>query len=124
MKENIETIIKKICKEQNYDAMLIDLVQPEKNNKIKEFIKKIYNDENMNDVEKREVYEKVFEYVNKANGILEENVEKIFEMGVKKAIKYVTEVENNEKEIELLDTIKIIIAYDNRCICDLYTKSL
>ena len=36
MKENIETIIKKICKEQNYDAMLIDLVQPEKNNKIKE----------------------------------------------------------------------------------------
>lgn len=124
MKENIETIIKKICKEQNYDAMLIDLVQPEKNNKIKEFIKKIYNDENMNDVEKREVYEKVFEYVNKANGILEENVEKIFEMGVKKAIKYVTEVENNEKEIELLDTIKIIIADDNRCICDLYTKSL
>ena len=124
MKENIETIIKKICKEQNYDAMLIDLVQPEKNNKIKEFIKKIYNDENMNDVEKREVYEKVFEYVNKANGILEENVEKIFEMGVKKAIKYVTEVENNEKEIELLDTIKIIIADDNRCICDLYTNSL
>lgn len=123
MKE-IELIIKNICKEQNYDAMLIDLIQPEKNNKIKESIEKIYNDENMNDAEKREVYEKVFEYVNKANRILEENVEKIFKTGVRKAIKYVTEVENKEKEIEPLDTIKIIIADDNRCICDLYTKAL
>lgn len=58
MKENIETIIKNICKEQNYDAMLIDLVQPEKNNKIKESIEKIYNDENMNDVEKEKCMKK------------------------------------------------------------------
>lgn len=124
MEKDIELIIKTICNEQNYDTILIDLIQPEKNKEINEFIEKIHANKNINDLEKREVYEKIFEYVQKVNKILEGNVEKIFETGVREAIIYLNKFENKENEVEHLDKIRIIIADDNRGICDLYTRSL
>ena len=60
MEKDIELIIKTICNEQNYDTILIDLIQPEKNKEINEFIEKIHANKNINDLEKREVYEKIF----------------------------------------------------------------
>ena len=55
MEKDIELIIKTICNEQNYDTILIDLIQPEKNKEINEFIEKIHANKNINDLEKRDI---------------------------------------------------------------------
>ncbi len=70
---------------------------------------------------KREIYEKIFEYVSNINEELKENVKKIFEMGVKDTIK---ELRNNEERIKKIDSIRIIIADDNKTICEFIKKAL
>ena len=62
-----------------------------------------------------------FEFVSNINEELKENVKKIFEMGVKETIK---ELRNNEDRIKKIDKIRIIIADDNKTICEFIKKAL
>ena len=121
MKENINELIKNICEKQNYDEMLIGLINIGKDSEINNILEGVDADNSIEDKKKREIYEKIFEYVSNINEELKENVKKIFEMGVKQTIK---ELGNNESEIEKMDKIRIIIADDNKPICEFMKKYL
>ena len=111
MKKNINELIKNICEKQNYDEMLIGLINIGKDSEINNILEELDADNSIDDKKKREIYEKIFEFVSNINEELKENVKKIFEMGVKETIK---ELRNNEDRIKKIDKIRIIIADDNK----------
>lgn len=121
MKEDIDVLIKNICEKQNYDEMLIGLINMGKDSEINNILEGLDADNSIDDKKKREIYEKIFEYVSNINEELKENVKKIFEMGVKDTIK---ELRNNEERIKKIDSIRIIIADDNKTICEFIKKAL
>lgn len=121
MKENTDDLIKKICEKQNYDEILKRLIKIGKENKINEVLKIIETDNDIEDRKKRKIYEKLFEYVSNINEELKENVERIFEVAVKETINQLT---NNERRIMEVDQIKVIIADDNKPICEFIKKYL
>lgn len=90
MEDNIERMVTDICSKQNYDELLIKLVKTGKDNKINIILNNIYMDKSITDNKKREIYEKIFDYVDDINKELKSNVEKIFECGVRKAIAELT----------------------------------
>ena len=121
MKKNINELIKNICEKQNYDEMLIGLINIGKDSEINNILEELDADNSIDDKKKREIYEKIFEFVSNINEELKENVKKIFEMGVKETIK---ELRNNEDRIKKIDKIRIIIADDNKTICEFIKKAL
>ncbi len=102
MKKNINELIKNICEKQNYDEMLIGLINIGKDSEINNILEELDADNSIDDKKKREIYEKIFEFVSNINEELKENVKKIFEMGVKETIK---ELRNNEDRIKKIDKV-------------------
>ena len=74
---------------------------------INNILEELDADNSIDDKKKREIYEKIFEFVSNINEELKENVKKIFEMGVKETIK---ELRNNEGYQAYLDAGIEIVA--------------
>lgn len=64
--------------------MLIGLINIGKDSEINNILEELDADNSIDDKKKREIYEKIFEFVSNINEELKENVKKIFEMGVKR----------------------------------------
>ena len=121
MEENIEILIKNICDKEDYNNLLKDIVKTGKANKINCILEDINIDNTIEKKKKTELYEKTFDYVIEINNELKMQIKRIFEKGVRAGIK---EFYNIEVKKENMEKIRIVIADDNKGICDLIKKYL
>jgi len=84
--DNIEELVARICNEQNYDEMLVKIVNANGEYRIKKLLNEINDNDTISPTEKRRIYETIFDYVDNANSEIQKNVKAIFKMGVEKAI--------------------------------------
>ena len=109
-------LIEKVCKKQNFDELLLEIVKSNKGNKINKFLQTIEDNENIDKKLKREIYEEIFDYVDDVNKYLKLNLEKIFSIAAKETIIQINN-ELNGGNIEMMKKIKVIIADDNIHFC-------
>ena len=84
--DNIDELVTKICNEQNYDEMLVKIVNANGEYRIEKLLNEINDNNTISPKEKKHIYETIFEYVDNANSEIQKNVKAIFKMGVEKAI--------------------------------------
>ena len=109
-------IIDKICKKQNFDELLLNIIQSNKENNINKLLNDIKDNKELTNQLKLKLYEDVFEYVTNINEYIKKNLKQIFSFAAKETIIQI----NNELKGEnnkMLKEIKILIADDNIHIC-------
>ncbi len=87
MNEKTEDLIIKICNEQNYDAILRQLIKSDEENSIEKILNEINNNKDIPKEQKQGIYEAVFDYINRANDKLIKNIKEIFKKGVEEGLK-------------------------------------
>lgn len=102
-------LIERVCKKQNFDELLLEIVKSNKGNRINKFLQTIEDNENIDKKLKREIYEEIFDYVDDVNKYLKLNLEKIFSIAAKETIIQINN-ELNGGNIEMRKKIKVIIA--------------
>lgn len=145
--EKIEEIVNEICKKNNYDEMLLEIVKKGKETNIKIILEEISKNSKLTEQEKKEIYEKLFDYVKEVNESLENKMKDIYIKGINNGIESILLLSNEsintiktEKEIlekykdyyekikkeekNMNDKMKIIIADDNVHICEFTKKFL
>ena len=116
MEEIKSEIIDKICKKQNFDELLLNIIQSNKENNINKLLNDIRDNKALTNQLKLKLYEDVFEYVTNINEYIKKNLKQIFSFAAKETIIQI----NNELKGEnskMLKKIKILIADDNIHIC-------
>lgn len=116
MKEIKFDLIDEICKEQDFDELLLKILNCNKQKGINQILKDIDKNNNFDDELKKKLYEEIFGYVEDANNYLKENLKEIFTVAIKETIVKINN-EIMEGEIKLGRKIKIIIADDNIHMC-------
>lgn len=79
-------LINEICKEQNFDELLLELLNQGRKNKISSILESINNNSKIQGKIKEQLYKEIFEYVNEINECYKSNIKNIFSMGVKATI--------------------------------------
>lgn len=143
----IEEIVKEICRKNNYDEMLLEIVKKGKETKIQIILEEISNNSKLTEQEKKEIYEKLFDYVKEVNESLENKMKDIYIKGINNGIESILLLSNEsintiktekeilenykdyyekikKEEINMNGKIKIIIADDNVHICEFTKKFL
>lgn len=109
-------IIDKICEKQNFDELLLNIIQSNKENNINKLLNDIRDNKALTNQLKLKLYEDIFEYVTNINEYIKKNLKQIFSFAAKETIIQI----NNELKGEnskMLKKIKILIADDNIHIC-------
>lgn len=74
-------LINEICKEQNFDELLLKLLKQSKEEKISSILESINNNPKLQGEIKKQLYKEIFEYVNEINECYKSNIKDIFSMG-------------------------------------------
>jgi len=83
--KNIEELISRICKKNNYNEVLLEIIQNGKENKINKVLEEISNNTKLSEEEKESCYDKIFDYVKEVNDSFENKVKDIYVKGFKEA---------------------------------------
>lgn len=95
--EELELIlVDEICKQQDFDEILLQIARPKKNNTIKRIIKLIDENVEIDEKVKRKIYDGIFEYVNDINENIKVNIKEIYSYAVKETIKKFNNKEGEE----------------------------
>ena len=94
MERKEKEIIDKICLEQNFDELLLNIKLKHKSNKLNKILTEISEDERMNDKLKKAIYEDFFDYVIDINNSYIASIKDVYCLGAQKAIR---EIYINEK---------------------------
>ena len=95
--EELELIlVDEICKQQDFDEILLQIARTKKNNTIKRIIKLIDENVEIDEKVKRKIYDGIFEYVNDINENLKVNIKEIYSYAVKETIKKFNNKEGEE----------------------------
>ena len=116
MKEIKFDLIEAICEEQDFDELLLKILNCNKQKRINQILQDIEENNNFDAEIKKKLYEEIFGYVEDTNNYLKTNLKEIFTIAVKEAIVKINN-EIMEGKIKLSRKIKIIIADDNIHIC-------
>ena len=122
--ERIELeLINEICENQNFDELLLKIVQKSNSkNRINNLLNEIENNKTITRQLKMKLYEEIIEYVNDVNDYLKNNLKEIFLIAREKII---AEINNNlGGNVDMLEKIRIIIAEDNIHICKFIEENL
>lgn len=122
--ERIELeLINKICENQNFDELLLKIVQKSNSkNRINNLLNEIENNKTITRQLKIKLYEEIIKYVNDVNEYLKNNLKEIFLIASKKII---AEINNNlGGNVDMLEKIRVIIAEDNIHICKFIEENL
>ena len=122
--ERIEfELINEICENQNFDELLLKIVQKSNSkNRINNLLNEIENNKTITRQLKMKLYEEIIEYVNDVNEYLKNNLKEIFLIASKKII---AEINNNlGGNVDMLEKIRVIIAEDNIHICKFIEENL
>lgn len=118
-------LIDKICNDQDFDEILLNIVKQRKDNGIKRILHNISENVSMDEKTKRQIYEEIFKYVNDINDNIKINVKEIYTCAVANTICW---LKNNQQKKErgniMKSKIKVIIADDNVTICELLERFL
>lgn len=109
-------IIDKICEKQNFDELLLNIIQSNKENNINKLLNDIRDNKALTNQLKLKLYEDIFEYVTNINEYIKKNLKQIFSFAAKETIIQI----NNELKggnNKMLKKIKVLIADDNIHIC-------
>lgn len=109
-------IIDKICKKQNFDELLLNIIQSNKENNINKLLNDIRDNKALTNQLKLKLYEDIFKYVTNINEYIKKNLKQIFSFAAKETIIQI----NNELKggnNKMLKKIKVLIADDNIHIC-------
>lgn len=109
-------LIDKICEKQNFDELLLNIIQSNKENNINKLLNDIRDDKTLTNQLKLKLYEDIFEYVTNINEYIKKNLKQIFSFAAKETIIQI----NNELKggnNKMLKKIKVLIADDNIHIC-------
>lgn len=116
MKEIKFDLIDEICEEQDFDELLLKILNCNKQKRINQILQDIEENNNFDTETKKKLYEEIFGYVEDTNNYLKTNLKEIFTIAVKETIVKINN-EIMEGKIKLSRKIKIIIADDNIHIC-------
>lgn len=83
--KNVEELVNKICENNNYDELLLEIVNNGKESNINRVLEEISNNTNLNEQEKKSCYDKIFDYVKEVNASFENKVKGIYMKGFKEA---------------------------------------
>ena len=122
--ERIELeLINEICENQNFDDLLLKIVQKSNSkNRINNLLNEIENNKTITRQLKMKLYEEIFEYVSDVNDYLKNNLKEIFLIASEKII---AEINNNlGGNVDMLEKIRVIIAEDNIHICKFIEENL
>ena len=122
--ERIELeLINEICENQNFDELLLKIVQKSNSkNRINNLLNEIENNKTITRQLKMKLYEEIFEYVSDVNDYLKNNLKEIFLIASEKII---AEINNNlGGNVDMLEKIRVIIAEDNIHICKFIEENL
>ena len=86
--EDFNNLVDKICEEQNFDDILLEIIDLDNNKNIQVLLDKIENDEKISKETKRVIYDAVFAHIDFSNKELKNKIEHIFRKGVESALKY------------------------------------
>ena len=120
MKEIKFDLIDEICEEQDFDELLLKILNCNKQKRINQILQDIEENNDFDAETKKKLYEEIFEYVEDTNNYLKTNLKEIFTIAAKETIVKINN-EIMEGKIKLSRKIKIIIADDNIHICK-FTK--
>ena len=109
-------LIEEICEEQDFDELLLKILNCNKQKRINQILQDIEENNNFDAEIKRKLYEEIFGYVEDTNNYLKTNLKEIFTIAAKETIVKINN-EIMEGNIKLSRKIKIIIADDNIHIC-------
>lgn len=123
MKKIELSLVDEICNEQDFDEILLEIGKHKENKEIKEIMQMIDENTDIDDKTKRKIYEGIFEYVNSINENFKIKVKEIYEYAVKETIKKINYGEKGKKN-SMKSKIKIIIADDNKVVCNFMEKYL
>ena len=87
MNEKTDDLIMKICDEQNYEAILRQLIKSNEENSIEKILNEINNNKDIPIKQKQGIYEAIFDYINTVNDELIKNIKEIFKKGVEEGLK-------------------------------------
>ena len=82
---NIEELVNKICENNNYDELLLGIVNNEKKSSINKVLEEISKNKKLNEKEKKSYYNKIFDYVIEINENFKNRVKDIYMKGFKEA---------------------------------------
>ena len=116
MKEIKFYLIDEICEEQDFDELLLRILNCNKQKRINQILQDIEENNDFDAETKKKLYEEIFEYVEDTNNYLKTNLKEIFTIAAKETIVKINN-EIMEGKIKLSRKIKIIIADDNIHIC-------
>lgn len=116
MKEIKFDLIDAICEEQDFDELLLRILNCNKQKRINQILQDIEENNDFDAETKKKLYEEIFEYVEDTNNYLKTNLKEIFTIAAKETIVKINN-EIMEGKIKLSRKIKIIIADDNIHIC-------
>lgn len=116
MKEIKFDLIDEICEEQDFDELLLKILNCNNQKRINQILQDIEENNNFDTETKKKLYEEIFEYVEDTNNYLKTNLKEIFTIAAKETIVKINN-EIMEGKIKLSRKIKIIIADDNIHIC-------
>lgn len=116
MKEIKFDLIDEICEEQDFDELLLKILNCNKQKRINQILQDIEENNNFDTETKKKLYEEIFGYVEDTNNYLKTNLKEIFTIAAKETIVKINN-EIMEGRIKLGKKIKIIIADDNIHIC-------
>lgn len=122
--ERIELeLINEICENQNFDELLLKIVQKSNSkNRINNLLNEIENNKTITRQLKMKLYEEIFEYFSDVNDYLKNNLKEIFLIASEKII---AEINNNlGGNVDMLEKIRVIIAEDNIHICKFIEENL
>ena len=116
MKEIKFDLIDEICEEQDFDELLLKILNCNKQKRINQILQNIEENNNFDTETKKKLYEEIFGYVEDTNNYLKTNLKEIFTIAAKETIVKINN-EIMEGKIKLSRKIKIIIVDDNIHIC-------
>lgn len=116
MKEIKFDLVDEICEEQDFDELLLKILNCNKQKRINQILQNIEENNNFDTETKKKLYEEIFGYVEDTNNYLKTNLKEIFTIAAKETIVKINN-EIMEGKIKLSRKIKIIIADDNIHIC-------
>lgn len=100
MEEIFEKIVENICKKQNYEEIIANIVKGKVNNNIEETLGIISSNSKLERTEKDQIYNKIFDFVKDINNELENKVKDIYRKGLRESITAMSIIFSKERSIE------------------------
>lgn len=86
MKKINFNLIEEICKKQDFDELLLQILEGSKKNRINQILQDIDKNKNLDNELKRKLYKEIFEYIDDVNTLLKDNLKEIFSIAIKQTI--------------------------------------